>query len=246
MELGAKAYICKPIKLSALSKSIYEIFNTKFIVLNNEDNGKSELYIHQDIVITEIHESLSIAFVQSIRYKLQKIANFTDKLTRGFIVIFVSIPENQVTSKKLHTLLTFYKELDGVKQEDIKIVANSDKIKSMCAENPETKDIEFASTMIKAMQILNLKLIEGKCDFIPANNIHPGTKLYSTVYDEQGQLIKKKNKEFTQEDIDNIKINNIENLYYVNNKSDSELIFDSPLYDLSDFQLPDENGFLIK
>jgi CheY-like chemotaxis protein len=242
IELGAKSYILKPIKLTSLSKSIHEVFDAKFIIFNKEDNGKSEIYINQDIIIAEIHGSFSNEVVHLIGHKLLKITELTEKKERRFIIMFVSIPDDHVTNKKLQTIFTFYEKLDGVKQEDVKIVTNSDKIKNLLLENPETKDINFASTMIEALQILNMQLINEKSAFIQTSLIHPGTILSSASYDEKGQLIKKRNESFTKEDIDNIKKNNIQKLYYLDINCDDG----SSIHDISNFEILDEIEFLIK
>lgn len=119
----------KPLNLIKLKKIIYETCNLKFTVSDSEQKGKSEVYINNDIIVVEIHDSFGNLFLNSIKHKLLEIATFTKSTLKRFLIMFISIPESDITNEKLYDFLTFYKSIHKMKQENIKILTRSEKIK---------------------------------------------------------------------------------------------------------------------
>ena len=244
-KLGADAYILKPFNLLKLKKIIYETCNLKFTVSDSEQNGKSEVYITNDIIVVEIHDSFGDLFLNSIKHKLLEIATFTKSTLKRFLIMFLSIPESDISREKLYDFLTFYKSIHKMRQENIKMITGSEKITKILKEDRDLKNIEVVPTMPRGMQILTLQLLDVQHASIRVNFMKPGVALFSTVYDSKGNIVKNKNEPFSAEDIERLKQENIQKLFYIMN-DDEKAIFESPFLDMTEIELPEDKGLLIK
>ena len=246
VKLGANAYLLKPISLVKLKKSIYKVFNVKFVISDSEKVGKSEVYINNDIVVAEIHDSFGDVFINSVKHKLLELATFTKSSVKRFLLIFVSIPEDEISENRLLSFLTFYKGVYKMAQRNIKIITRSEKIKKLIKLNKDIENIEVVNTFALGMQLLNLQLLKTQHSSIRVDFLKPGIALFSTVYDEKGRIIKDEKEPFSAEEIDQLKQNGIKKLYYVKMDDDEKTVFESPLLDMTKIEIPEEKGFLIK
>ncbi len=244
--LGATAYILKPIKLLMLKKILYEHCNLKFYIPDSANKGKSEVYFKNDIIIAEIHNSFELMSINSIKHKFLELALFSKNTLKRFLIMFISIPEEEITENAFVKLLTFYKDVNGMSQENIKVITNSDKIKKLIVNNENTESIEIVNSMMEGMQKLNLQLLQNQESTINLDFIKPGMMLFSTLYDDKGNIIKNKGEAFTEKDIGKLRENGITILFYVKLTGDEKTVIESPLLDTSKIELPEDKGFLIK
>ncbi len=246
IKLGADAYLIKPLNLIKLKKLIYEICNIRFVLSNSEEKGRSEIYFTNDIIVAEIHDSFGNVFLNSMKHKLLELATFTKNTLKRFLIMFISITENEITHGKVYDFLTFYKSIYRMRPENIKVITGSEKIKKILKEDKDLENIEVVPTMSIGMQMLNLQLLKISHASVRVDFLKPGIMLYSTVYDKSGNVAKNKNEPFTAEEIEELKGRNVQKLYYVKMNDDELEVFDSPLLDMTNIQLPEEKGFLIK
>ena len=100
--------------------------------------------------------------------------------------------------------------------------------------------------MIKAMQLLNLQLLNSRHKSVKVSFFKPGIRLFSAVYDDEGNIVKNKNEAFTEEEIQALERRNVETLHYTPNNDEEKGIFESSLLDMSEIELPSGKGLLIK
>jgi CheY-like chemotaxis protein len=244
--LGANAYLLKPVNLLTLKKVVYEHCNLKFHIPDSVNKGRSEVYFKDDIIIAEIHNSFEQMFINAIKHKLHELAAFSKNTLKRFLIMFISIPENELTENVFLKLLTFYQDIKGMSQENIKVITNSAKIKKLIFNNENTENIEIVDSLINGMQKLNLQLLQNQESTIKLDFIKSGMILFSTLYDQKGDTIKNKGEAFTDKDIEELREKDITTLYYVKLSDDDKSIMESPLLDISEIELPENKGFLIK
>ena len=105
--------------------------------------------------------------------------------------MLVSIPDKELTDSVLYKLLTFYKDINGMSQDNIKIITNSENIAKLIPGNKDTENIEIVGNMLEGMQILNLQLIKSRESSIKPEYLKPGMMLFSNLYDAKGNKLSK-------------------------------------------------------
>ncbi len=246
LKQGAKGYILKPIELPKLKKAIFDVFKLKYTITDDAHNGRSEIYIKDDIIIIEIHESFHGDFVNSVKHRLLDVALLRKSSMKRVLIMFFSIDDMEIDAATAIGFFSFYKDVRGMSQHNIKVLSGSEKLKRILRKHKDTKDIEPVPTMLKGMQILNLQLLEGGRHVIRTDHIKPGSVLYSDVYDENGTLVKNKNEVFSKEHLAGLITQGVLQLYYVKLSKDDHDIFESNLFDMSEVELHDQSKSVFK
>ena len=246
LKQGARGYILKPIELPKLKKAIFDVFKLKYTITDDAHHGRSEIYIKDDIIIIEIHESFHRDFINSVKHKLLDIALLRKSSMKRVLIMFLSLDDREIDTATVIGFFSFYKDIKGMSQHNIKVLSSSEKLKKILMKHPDTKDIEPVPTMIKGMQILNLQLLEDGRKIIRTDHIKPGSILYSAVYDENGTLVKNKNEIFSKEDLAGLIKQGINQLYYVKLSTNDHNIFESDLFDISEVELHDQSKSIFK
>jgi hypothetical protein len=210
---------------------------------DSEKEGKSEVYISNDIVVAEIHGGFGSTFIKSVKHKLLELAVLTKNKTKRFLIMFFAIPEEAIKEDILYSFLTFYREVEGMVQRNVKLITKSEMIRKILRKRQELSKIEIVPNLIKAMQLLNLQMLKQDHESIKLSFIKPGVKLFANVYDKNGATVKERHEPFTAEEIKELHNKGVENLYYVNEALSDKAIFESPLIDVSAIKIP---GTLIK
>ncbi len=123
VQLGASSYLLKPLSLSGLKQAVYEILNFKFIVSDSEKRARSEVYLLNDIMVAEIHNALAMGFVKPLKHKLIELTMYTKSSLKRLLLILAGIPESDISERLLHYLLTIYKDMKSMREENIKVYA---------------------------------------------------------------------------------------------------------------------------
>jgi CheY-like chemotaxis protein len=144
-----RKFFTKPIKVDALLNTVAELLGVKLDL----DNTPSiiEAHFNDEILFIEVAEGLNREKIELLRYKIKELLELYEVKTPKVLLMMSSIEVTSQDSLKLATLLQNIVEYSGARQENIKILTNSEYVSRYIDKSDDFSDIEVTNSLEVAM-----------------------------------------------------------------------------------------------
>jgi len=175
----------------------------------------SEIFIRDGIIVCEIGGTLVHHELISLKYRILDTAKLNHTIKKRFFIIIYSLEENSLNQISFDKIFDFYLFLPNLPKQNIKILTSNENVKALIKNSKIASNLEVFDSYIDGINKLkSLYLTKGEngilVEFIKSNTI-----LYRDVYDNKGNLIKKKGNSFNQNEINDLLKRGVKKLFYM-------------------------------
>ena len=146
---NVRKFFTKPIKIDALLKTVAELLGVKLDL----DNTPSiiEAHFNDEILFIEVAQGLNREKIELLRYKIKELLELYEVKTPKVLLMMSSIEVTAQDSIKLGTLIQNIVEYSGARQQNIKVLTNSDYVERYITGSEDFSEIEVTNNLEVAM-----------------------------------------------------------------------------------------------
>lgn len=146
---NVKKFFTKPVKIDAMVKSISEILGVTLEI----DNTPSiiEAHFNDEILFVEVAQGLNTEKIELLKYKISELIELYEVKNPKVLLIMSSIDVSADDSIKISALLSSIMEHTNARPKEVKILTNSEYMRSFVEARKDYAGIEVTNNLEQAM-----------------------------------------------------------------------------------------------